>query len=270
MMKVKALIQKEFLEQRWMLTTIYVTVILVAIFTLYAILGTNGHVEEAPGKIILSINTINHKSVEGFDTLVALGFAQLCYVSQIIYFLGSCFNERIDKSIAFWRSMPVSDSMSILTKMAVGLVIIPMCWAVATFSAIIISSIIFSFWHMDSILYISLAWSQLITCLVKSVHDNFFLSPLFLSLMLFSSLAKRSPALLTAAVGISGFFIDRAISSLFGMSTTTYQLIRQFYSHIFSGHSTYGFTDYILPITGLLLINILAFMALVSIRKRYT
>lgn len=265
MTRLQALIRKESLEQRWIVGYICIVLIILIFFTLYILFGGNDRSIK-----LTTFDGVNFKNINEYHARITTIFILASYYTQIAYFLGSCFNERIDKSIVFWRSMPVSDSMSILAKISTGLVVIPAYWALATFSAVIMTSIIFSFWHMDTILYITMAWNQLLTYLLKSLHCSFFVSPIFLSLMLFSSLANRSPALMAAKVSITAFLIDRGISSLFGTTTTAYQLIGQFYSSIFSEHSVDGLAGYILPVTSLIVFNTLAFIALVSIRKRFT
>jgi ABC-2 type transport system permease protein len=42
------------------------------------------------------------------------------------YFLDCLYSERRDRSIMFWRSLPVSDTQTVLVKFLVGLVIVPL------------------------------------------------------------------------------------------------------------------------------------------------
>ena len=58
--------------------------------------------------------------VLGFPLVIALGFAILAYS------LSTFFDERKDKSIIFWRSLPVSDSFTVLSKLIVALVVAPL------------------------------------------------------------------------------------------------------------------------------------------------
>ena len=50
--------------------------------------------------------------VLGFPLVIALGFAVLAYS------LSTFFDERKDKSIIFWRSLPVSDSFTVFSKLS--------------------------------------------------------------------------------------------------------------------------------------------------------
>ena len=58
--------------------------------------------------------------VLGFPLVIALGFAILAYS------LSTFFDERKDKSIIFWRSLPVSDSFTVFSKLIVALVVAPL------------------------------------------------------------------------------------------------------------------------------------------------
>ena len=44
----------------------------------------------------------------------------------VVYLLDCLYGERRDRSILFWRSMPVSDTETVLAKLLVGLVVVPL------------------------------------------------------------------------------------------------------------------------------------------------
>ncbi len=56
----------------------------------------------------------------GFPIVIALGFAILAYS------LSTFFDERKDKSIIFWRSLPVTDSFTVFSKLFVALFVAPL------------------------------------------------------------------------------------------------------------------------------------------------
>ena len=47
-------------------------------------------------------------------------------IVALFYCLGTLYNERRDRSILFWKSMPVSDGMTVLAKAAIPLAILPL------------------------------------------------------------------------------------------------------------------------------------------------
>jgi ABC-2 type transport system ATP-binding protein len=62
--------------------------------------------------------------------LVALGWAVPFYLAAAIqasaYLIDCLYAERRDRSILFWRSMPVTDARTVLVKLLVGLVLVPL------------------------------------------------------------------------------------------------------------------------------------------------
>ena len=62
--------------------------------------------------------------------IMQLGWSAPFYLTAVIlvsaYLLDCLYAERRDRSILFWRSMPVSDERTVLVKLLVGLVIVPL------------------------------------------------------------------------------------------------------------------------------------------------
>jgi ABC-2 type transport system permease protein len=78
---------------------------------------------------------------------VLLGWALPFYLAAAIlasaYLLDCLYAERRDRSILFWRSMPVSDARAVLVKFAVGLLIVPLgSYALAAFTSVLASAIL--------------------------------------------------------------------------------------------------------------------------------
>jgi ABC-2 type transport system permease protein len=64
--------------------------------------------------------------------------AQIFLVSAItcfVYLLDCLYSERKDRSILFWKSLPVSDAHTVLVKYAVGMVIVPVAVFILTMVA---------------------------------------------------------------------------------------------------------------------------------------
>jgi ABC-2 type transport system permease protein len=70
-----------------------------------------------------------------------VGWSVPFYLAALIlasaYLLDCLYGERRDRSILFWRSLPVSDERTVLVKLLVGLVIVPL----ATFLVIAVTSL---------------------------------------------------------------------------------------------------------------------------------
>jgi ABC-2 type transport system permease protein len=150
-------------------------------------------------------------------------FIAIALIIQLYYFTVCLFDERRDMSVMFWRSLPVSDAVTILTKLITGALVIPAVFfgaATATLLfiltlcllACIILSVGYdvSLWAMwiqtDFLSGIALIWLHLIPFAI-------WMLPLFTWLMLASMFAKKAPflwAILPIAVIllVEGFVVN--------------------------------------------------------------
>jgi len=108
------------------------------------------------------------------------------------YLLGSLYEERKNRSILFWKSMPVSDLSVICSKLTSGLIVAPaialVCIAFAQISALVMASVLgamadteiwsviwspanlFSHWgHMTGFFMVQVIWSMPLFCWVLLV-----------------------------------------------------------------------------------------------------
>ena len=68
--------------------------------------------------------TMPFNAVAGFTVTVA-------FVVGVLYCLDALYGERRDRSILFWKSLPVSDRTTVLAKAAIPLVVLPLfCFAI--------------------------------------------------------------------------------------------------------------------------------------------
>lgn len=67
-----------------------------------------------------------HDAVNG--SLLMAAFWPLTVLGFVVffYFLGALFDERKDRSVLFWKSLPVSDAQTVLSKLTMGLVVAPL------------------------------------------------------------------------------------------------------------------------------------------------
>lgn len=63
-----------------------------------------------------------NKAIRGFGAPLLL----VAWLVLLLYLLGSLYEERKDRSILFWKSMPVSDSLTVASKLFAGLVAMPL------------------------------------------------------------------------------------------------------------------------------------------------
>ena len=122
------------------------------------------------------------------------------FLVGIFYTLDALYGERRDRSILFWKSMPVSDLTTVLSKLAIPLVIIPvLSFAIAMvtqFVMLLLASTVLvgsganiaALWTQQSFLRFSLElFYHMLT-----VHGLWY-APMYAWLLLVSAAARRAP-----------------------------------------------------------------------------
>ena len=122
-------------------------------------------------------------------------------IVAIFYCLDALYGERRDRSVLFWKSMPVSDWTAVLSKMAVPLVVLPVITfaiTIATQLIMLLTTSAFLSMKGQSVAALwNLPWLQMTSGLLYhliTVHSLYY-APIFGWLLLVSAWAKRLPFL---------------------------------------------------------------------------
>jgi len=115
--KFIVLMQREIWEHTgiWRIPAV---ALILAILANIAFSGAIDRASVAPGVVARGI-------IGGSLGLVAAALFIVFMMLAMFYLLDSLHAERKDKSILFWRSLPVSDTLTVLSKMAIAVVVIP-------------------------------------------------------------------------------------------------------------------------------------------------
>jgi ABC-2 type transport system permease protein len=118
------------------------------------------------------------------------------------YLLGSLYDDRKDRSILFWKSLPASDTLTMVSKLLSAMVVAPLIfWVVYVLTYILLmiiaSILVLSLGENPWTLFLSLnnpfkGWSML---LLSYLAQSIWALPLYGWLMLVSSFAPRIPLL---------------------------------------------------------------------------
>lgn len=76
--------------------------------------------------------------LSGLWPLVVFGFV------VFFYLLGSLYDERRDRSVLFWKSMPVSDGLTVISKLLTALVVAPVTAALIALAVMLATGIVLS------------------------------------------------------------------------------------------------------------------------------
>jgi len=122
------------------------------------------------------------------------------FIVGIFYSLDALYGERRDRSILFWKSLPISDLITVLSKVTIPLLILPLLtFAIAVvtqFAMLVLSSAallgsglnVGTFWAHMSFFHMSL----MLLYHILTVHGLWY-APLYGWLLLVSAWAPRAP-----------------------------------------------------------------------------
>jgi ABC-2 type transport system permease protein len=183
------LVRRELWENRaiWMIPSV-----LGGFVVLTALFGRGGiFIEDAPGEGRMAARML----------LIVLGgvFFAVMSIYSTWYLLDCLYADRKDRSILFWKSLPISDSAMVLSKLATALIVIPIVYfAFADITTLLTAFILSlrthalvggSLWRADPWLQIQVMWLYLI------VTTAIWYLPLAGWLLTVSAWAKRAVVL---------------------------------------------------------------------------
>jgi ABC-2 type transport system permease protein len=197
------LIRREFWERRaiWLLpAAVGVIVILAALF---------GQVHFFDPDSPFETRALGQRFLVFFGAL----FYAIMWLYATLYLLDCLYDDRRDRSILFWKSLPVSDTETVLSKLAVGLLVIPLvCYVAANLTALISAFIISIRAHslVGAALWQGLVWLdvQVLWAYVIVTSALWYL-PVAGWLMLVSAWAKRAVMLWSVLPLLVAHFVER-------------------------------------------------------------
>jgi ABC-2 type transport system permease protein len=150
-------------------------------------------------------NVDNLANVEGFTRIfltaimgMFVPFIMVSLIIQLYYFTNCLFDERRDLSIYFWRSLPVSDVLSVGVKLITGALVVPTIFMLAA----------------TCVVFVFLLFA-LIACLVLSIGYDVSLWGLWSSADIISNLTSIWLNLLPYALWMFPVFAWLMLASMF-------------------------------------------------------
>src|SRR5207247_4279204 len=67
-----------------------------------------------------------HGVIEQPYDMAALFIMAISFLVAVFYCIDALYGERRDRSILFWKSLPVSDGTTVLSKMSIPVVVVPL------------------------------------------------------------------------------------------------------------------------------------------------
>lgn len=145
-----ALVRREFWEHRSIWVTPVVIASIVTLGTLTALMFAGEFARELDVAMFGAQNVAGETGRRAVLTGFFVGSSWLFLlglgVLTVFYALDSLYAERKDKSILFWRSLPVTDAETVLSKLLTALLLIPAIAVVAIIGTHIVNLIVTSIW----------------------------------------------------------------------------------------------------------------------------
>ena len=214
-------LQRELWENR----SIYIAPALVAAIVLFASCMTA--LITLPGKVraLPPLDAAKHAALIRPFLFAPAPIMFVAFIVGGFYALDALYGERRDRSILFWKSLPVSDTTTVLSKAAIPILVLPLI----SFTLGVVTLIILLFQSTAVLLANGLSpapiWAELhfvqepmIMLYGLTVHSLWF-APIYMWLLLVSAWAPRAailwavlPLLVVAAVEYAAFNSSHVLS----------------------------------------------------------
>lgn len=223
--KLPALLKREILEHRnlWRVPAILIGfALLIRLSWGFGNLSPNFEVPEwlkSDPAIDGLVDGVVMQALDSMNYMVMLAL----FVVAIFYTLSSLYNERQDQSILFWRSLPISDGLTITSKLLIGLMVVPLCIMIT--QAIV--SIIFL--DLQAFHYLSSYYGRTVGGLFKTLLWS--MVPTVCWCLLCSEIAKKNPFLLAFFAPILVVLVDKLFLNGVVSSTLVINRVAGFDDH---------------------------------------
>jgi ABC-2 type transport system permease protein len=214
---MKALIKREFWEHRGafvktpIITGIVLLVISVIAYVTALVLSNKTGANDFANKILQESSNLNpdHLVMAWDGQMMGISSLYLTILFFVLFFfiLGSLFDDRKDGSILFWKSLPISDTETVISKMLTAMIFVPLLFvAVFLVLALIFMVLLTVLALIHGLNPIELIWTPASlfgaakVALVGVFVQMLWAMPIYGWLMFCSSFSKRRPFLFAVFV----------------------------------------------------------------------
>jgi ABC-2 type transport system permease protein len=204
-------------RELWENRSIYIAPLIVAAVVLFAtLIGTFGLPAKMRKLPTLDPAKQHAALVRPFDMAPA-PIMLATFIVGLFYCLDALYGERRDRSILFWKSLPVSDSMTVFSKASIPLAVLPLI----AFALSVVTQVILLFASTAVLLGSGMSpgrlWAELdffpglvIMFYGLTVHVLWF-APIYGWLLLISAWARRTPFLWVVLPPLAVSAVERIV-----------------------------------------------------------
>jgi ABC-2 type transport system permease protein len=190
-------------RELWEYRSLYLAPLIAAAVFLLGFLVSAIHLRHRFSSSQLDTTQLREALATRFD-IAAVLIMGIAFLIGIFYAIDALYGERRDRSILFWKSLPVSDLTTVLSKFAIPVVVVPMAsfaiTLVTQFAMLLLSSVILAGTGTVETVWAGTPFvsdSGALFYHLLTVHGLWY-APLYAWLLLVSAWAPRLPFLWAA------------------------------------------------------------------------
>ncbi len=215
------LVRRELWEHRafWIVPAVVMGIILIT--HIVALIQGSSHVNIA-GDMLPEIDGFSESMVPMIGEIIMLVlvvvFGIAVGIVSVFYLLDSLYSERRDRSVLFWKSLPITDTATVGSKLFTGVVVLPVVALAAAFVTYVCILLLLTvaFGFRDGFPLFGL-WNPLL--MVSSISKWFVLTltqqvwflPVYAWLLFCSAFARKAPFLVAVLVPLGIILTEQLI-----------------------------------------------------------
>src|SRR5881409_414920 len=129
-------------RELWENRSIYIAPLIVAIVVLFGFLVSTGGLPERRRAVLLFDPAKARAAIDTPYNVAAMMLIFTAFIVGVFYCLDALHGERRDRSILFWKSLPVSDLTTLLSKATIPLIVLPL----VTLAIIVATQLVMLLW----------------------------------------------------------------------------------------------------------------------------
>lgn len=129
-------------RELWENRSIYIAPLIVAMVVLFGFVVSTIGLPERRQAVLLLDPAKARAAIEAPYNMAAIMLILTAFIVGVFYCLDALYGERRDRSILFWKSLPVSDCTTLLSKATIPLVVLPL----VTFAIVVATQVVMLLW----------------------------------------------------------------------------------------------------------------------------
>lgn len=202
-----ALIRRELWEHRSIYVAPIAIAIIMSLVSLAGMVTASAFDNEVRMAILGASNIVGDAERQAALTVFFLGtswiFLFTLAILTVFYTLDSLYAERKDKSILFWRSLPVTDAETVISKLLTAVVVLPLVAVAAIIATHLVNLVVTSIWisikggDAGHLIWGSVALlDNWLAALIVTFASAMWMSPFIGWFLFVSAFTKRMPLLM--------------------------------------------------------------------------